>query len=217
MRQAIVLGATGLVGTALLHQLLEDNSYGTVKIFTRRSTNMRHPKIEEHIVNFDEPHTWKHLVTGDVLFSAFGTTLKKAGSKEAQYRIDYTYQYNTAKAAAENGVPTYILISAAGSSANSPVFYSKMKGELERDVKELTFEHIHILRPGLLSGSRPEPRAMEKVADVMLQAVSAIPGLHSLKPIKSYVLARAMRHAALDETTPLKIYNPKEIFKLANY
>lgn len=215
MKTAIILGATGMTGNALLHQLLEDNNYDVVKIFVRKHAGIRHPKLREHIVNFDVPESWKQDVTGDALFSAFGTTLKKAGSKEAQYKIDHTYQYNMAKTAADNGVPIYVLVSAAGSSEHSVFFYPKMKGELERDVKVLPFQHIHIMRPGLLSGNRAEKRVMETISDIVLQGVSAIPGLKALKPIKGYVLARAMRKAAADKSHKINSYSPKDIFALS--
>ena len=98
MKTALLIGATGLVGGALLDLLLNDNRFEKVKVFVRRSTGESHPKLEEYQVDFDTLLTWKEFLKGDVLFSALGTTLKKAGSKEAQYKIDYTYQYELAKA-----------------------------------------------------------------------------------------------------------------------
>jgi uncharacterized protein YbjT (DUF2867 family) len=105
---AIVIGATGLVGSQLVQLLLKDDRFSKIKILARRGTGITNSKLQEHIINFNHPEQWKHLVTGDVLFSALGTTLKTAGSKEAQYKIDHTYQFNVAKAAAENQVPDYV-------------------------------------------------------------------------------------------------------------
>jgi aspartate-semialdehyde dehydrogenase len=90
-KTALVIGATGLVGNELVHQLLADDRFGAVLVFVRRSMGISHSKLQEFIINFDEPQNWSHLVKGDVLFSALGTTLKKAGSKEAQYKIDHDY------------------------------------------------------------------------------------------------------------------------------
>ena len=137
---ALVIGATGLVGSELIDQLLNNEQFTRVKVFGRRPTGKSHPKLEEHVINFDQPEQWKGLVRGDILFSALGTTLKKAGSKGAQFKIDYKYQYYFARAAAENGVSNYVLVSAAGSSPTSRIFYSRMKGILEKDIKKLAFQ-----------------------------------------------------------------------------
>jgi uncharacterized protein YbjT (DUF2867 family) len=117
MKTALLIGATGLTGSHLLHLLLADLRFEHIIIFVRRSTGIVHPKLEEHIVRFGHPEEWKHLVKGDVLFSALGTTVKLAGSKEAQYKVDYTYQFQFAAAASANGVPSYVLISASGANA----------------------------------------------------------------------------------------------------
>ena len=103
-KTAIIIGATGLVGGALLDQLLDDPAYSSVVIFVRRSTEKQHPKLVEHVIDFAEPDSWKDLVKGDVLFSALGTTRKQAGSVAAQRIVDYDYQFQFAKIAAANGV-----------------------------------------------------------------------------------------------------------------
>lgn len=215
MKTAIVLGATGLVGKQLLKKLLVNYSFGRVKIFVRRSTGIKDVKLEEHIIDFDRPEEWKHLVTGDVLFSAFGTTLAKAGSKDAQYRIDYIYQYQIAEIAAENKVPTYVLISSAGASPSAMVFYSKMKGELERDIMRLPFERVHIIRPGLLAGDREEKRMGEVIGEKVLNVFALIPALKKYKPIKDVEVANAMIHAALKENKGIYRYTLQDVFDLA--
>lgn len=135
--RAIVIGSTGLVGKQLIEQLLEDARFDRVGSFVRRPSGRTHPKLDEHVVDFRAPDAWASQVTGDVLFSALGTTLKQAGSKEAQYEVDYTFQFRTAQAAAKNGVKEYVLVSSASASASSMVFYSRIKGELERDTQKL--------------------------------------------------------------------------------
>ena len=106
-----VIGATGLVGKQLVQQLLNDNRFETVRIFVRRDTGLKHPKLEQQIVDFAQSETWKEQLTGDVLFSALGTTLKQAGSKEKQYEIDFTFNLNFAQKAKENGIENYVLVS----------------------------------------------------------------------------------------------------------
>jgi uncharacterized protein YbjT (DUF2867 family) len=215
MKTAIVLGATGLVGKQLLKKLLINYAFDSVKIFVRRSAGVQHPKLKEYIIDFDKPDEWKHLVTGDVLFSAFGTTLATAGSKEAQYKIDYTYQHQMAAIAAANKVPVYVLVSAANSSPDSMIFYSRMKGELERDVALLPFRSVHILRPGLLAGKREQKRTGEELGFKVLSVLAKVPLFRKYKPIQDEEVARAMIHCAVKENTGVHKYGPLELFELA--
>jgi len=214
MKTALVIGATGLVGSQLVQLLLKDTRIEIVKIFVRRSPGITDKKLEEYIVNFDDDG-WRKLLTGDVLYSALGTTLKVAGSKEEQYKIDYTSQYQTAKHAADNGVATYVLVSAAGSDAHSPLFYSRMKGELERDVKKLPFETIHIVRPGMLAGVRQEVRTGEKLGIKIMSVIGRLPGLSKLKPIQGEEVARAMINASFRHVVGIHTYTLDEVHKLA--
>lgn len=214
-RTAIVIGATGLVGTQLIQLLLADERFSVVSILGRRSTGIQHPKLQEHIINFDHPEDWKHLVTGDVLFSALGTTLKQAGSKEAQYKIDHTYQYNVAKAAAENDIPVYVLVSAAMSSENSRIFYSRMKGELERDVKQLPFQYIHILQPGMLAGDRKENRTGEKIGTAVIKFLNTLGIAKKQKPVHASIVAQAMINVSFKINNRISTYALLEVFKQA--
>ena len=217
-KKAIIIGATGLVGSNLVEQLLESDNFSTVKVFTRRSLQIDHQKLEEHIVDFDKIEQWKNLLTGDVLFSAMGTTLKKAGSKDAQYKIDYTYQYEVAGAAANNGVKTYSLVSSAGANPKSSVFYSRIKGELDEAVRALPFKHIFIFKPSILAGERSENRAGERIGLVLAKIFTKIPGLRKYKPISGATVAKAMIRLAEDPENKPKyaIFTLNEIFDLAN-
>lgn len=121
-RTALVIGATGLVGNQLVEQLLANDQFSAVVIFVRRTTGLQHNKLREHIISFEQPESWDHLVKGDVLFSALGTTLKQAGSKETQFKVDFTYQYQFAEVAATNGIATYVLVSSAGANEKASFF-----------------------------------------------------------------------------------------------
>ncbi len=217
MKTAIVVGATGLIGSNLVQQLLKNKNFAAIKVFTRRSLEIDDPKLQVHLVNFDQLDQWKNELTGDILFSSMGTTIRKAGSKEVQYKIDYTYQYETALAAANNGVQTYCLVSSAGANPKSSVFYSKMKGKLDEAVKSLPFQHIFIFRPSILQGERNESRIGEKIGLILAKFFTKIPGLTKYKPIPGHTVAKAMiRLAEMAGQRPkIEILTLDEIFEFA--
>jgi len=213
-KTALVIGATGLVGSEVLHQLLADDGYSRVRVFHRRSTGIDHPKLEEHIVDFDTIDSWKQLISGDELYSALGTTIKKAGSQEKQYTVDYTYQFEVANAAAENGVKKYSLVSSAGADHRSKVFYSRLKGELDDDVKELPFEVITIMRPSILDGERNESRPTESIGKFFMQFLTKLPGLKKYRPIPGKTVAKAMINSLHKCPEGYHVFELDEIFLL---
>jgi len=193
--KALLIGATGATGSDLLQILLNDKEIKQVDIFVRRELNIKHEKLTTHVIDFDQPDQWKALVTGDVLFSCLGTTLKLAGSKEAQWKIDYDYQYQFAKYARENNVHSYVLVSAANASAKSFVFYSKMKGQLEEAVKALKFLKLIIFQPPLLLREKTD-RKVEVWAAGVINFFNNLGLLKSQKPVSTKVLATAMLKSA---------------------
>lgn len=210
-----VIGATGMVGRELVKQLLQEPDVNTVRIFVRQKSGFEHPKLEEHLIDFDKTDNWKHLITGDILYSTLGTTLKQAGSKTAQYKIDYTYQYNFAQAAAENGVPTFVLVSSAGANASSSIFYSKMKGELDEAVQKLSFSHCVILRPSILVGERENKRAAEEFANKIMKFISRFI-FRKYRPIEGKIVTRAMINTSIHQPKPgVLIAELDKIFGLA--
>jgi uncharacterized protein YbjT (DUF2867 family) len=214
-KTALVIGATGLVGNELVHQLLADDRFGAVLVFVRRSMGISHSKLQEFIINFDEPQSWSHQVKGDVLFSALGTTLKKAGSKEAQYKIDHDYQYNFAQAAAQNQVPVYVLVSSAMASVSSRIFYTRMKGELERDIQLLPFQAIHIMQPGMLQGNRKENRPGEKIGLSVIRLLNKIGIALKQKPVPAGIVAKAMINVSFKNDKRISVYALTQVFTAA--
>lgn len=212
---ALVIGATGLVGRQLVNQLLAAPDYNRVTVFVRRKMDIQHPKLVERIIDFDKPELWRAEVTGDVLFSALGTTLKQAGSKEAQYQIDYTYQYQFAAAAAQNGVATYVLVSSAGADVKSGVFYSRMKGELELAVRQLGFKSLYLLQPSLLTGARMNARIGEAIGYQALTFLNAIGLFRKYKPIPGATVATAMINAAARAAPGVHTVTLDRVFDLA--
>ncbi len=216
MKIANVIGATGLVGRNITQLLLADARYDKVRVFVRRPTGLTDPRLDERIVDFEQPDHWSQELTGDELYSALGTTIKQAGSQEAQYRIDYTYQWQAAEAAARNGVSRYLLVSASGANAESRIFYSRMKGELDRAVAQLSFGQILIFRPSLLVGEREKPRRAERFAEAALKAVDWLPGIRRYQAINGATVATAMIRAANQPVTKrMCIYALDEIAALA--
>jgi uncharacterized protein YbjT (DUF2867 family) len=208
---ALMIGATGLVGSQLLRQLLNDARFGKVVTFGRRKTEETHPKLEEQVVDFEAPESWASRVQGDVAFSSLGTTRKQAGGLAAQKKVDYDYQLEFAKAAAKNGVACYVLVSASSANPSSSIFYTRIKGELDRDVQQLGFERLRILRPSLLGG-RAQARVGEKLGGALLGAVNAFGIARRYREIPAEVVAKAMISAALDPEAGTRIYTLDELF-----
>lgn len=189
--KALVIGATGATGKDLVKQLLNDNEFDEVDIFVRKPVAVQNDKLKVHVVNFENPDEWKDKVKGDVAFSCLGTTLKDAGSKEAQRKVDFDYQYQFAKAAKENDVDDYILVSSYGADPTSKIFYSKMKGELEEAVKQLHFTKITIFKPGMLERKDSE-RTGEVLGSRIIKFANKLGLLESQKPLPTDILAKAM-------------------------
>jgi uncharacterized protein YbjT (DUF2867 family) len=211
---AILVGATGLVGAEIMSLLLADSKIERVVSLGRRKTETTHEKLEQHAVDLGDPASFREKVRGDFLFSALGTTLKKAGSKDAQRLVDVTYPLNVAKVAAEHGVKGYGLVSAVGADAGSMMFYNRIKGELESAVQALGFERVRIARPSVLTGDREESRGGEALAASALGALRFIPGLRKYRPISGRVVARALVSAVEDSTPGVQMLEPERLFEL---
>ena len=210
--KALVIGATGAVGKDLVQQLSEDSSVERIDIFVRREVKIPAVKVVAHVVDFDHPETWADQLQGDVLFSCLGTTIRAAGSQDAQWKVDYTYQYEAAKAAKANGVKTYVLVSSVGANAKSKVFYTKMKGALDEAVQELGFEGCFILRPPSLI-RKGSDRFGEKVGIVALKAFNAIGLMRSFTPMPTEAVAAAMIRLTKSGRQGVEIINSQDILK----
>ena len=208
--KAIVIGATGAVGKKLVRALLDDARYTEVAVFVRRAPGVTHSKLTAHVINFEQPDTWRALVTGDVLFSALGTSLKQAGSKEAQRRIDYDYQHMFAEAAHANGVPHLVLLSSLGADSRSSIFYLRLKGELDDAVQRLGFDTVHIVRPPSLI--RPEAKRLGETAVVkILQGLNAVGIAKNLAPMSVDTVARCMMEIGTENRGGVQIITGQNI------
>ena len=211
--KALVLGATGAIGKDLVSQLLQDEAFDRVDIFVRREVPASSDKLVVHVVDFDHPEQWAGELTGDVLFSTLGTTIRAAGSQPAQWKVDYTYQLQAAQSARKNGVPVYVLVSSVGADAKSMIFYSKMKGALDRDVQALGFEGCFILRPPSLI-RKGSDRLGEKIGVVALRAFNAIGLMRNFTPMPTEAVAAAMIRLAKSGRKGTGIFTSQEILSI---
>ena len=209
--KALIIGATGATGKDLVTQLLADDTYSEVHCFVRKPLALTHPKLHDHVVNFDTPEAWADLLHGDVAFSCLGTTLAVAGSKEAQWRVDYDYQYHFAQQCKANGVPTFVLVSAAMANAQSKVFYNRMKGQLEDAVKALDFPSLLIFQPSVLIRSNND-RGAENFSVKAIHFLNKIGIFKRYRPMPTNVLAQRMRREVATATEGVHTFTLDEIF-----
>jgi NADH dehydrogenase with nad len=209
--KALIIGATGATGKDLVTQLLADDTYSEVHCFVRKPLTLTHPKLHTHVVDFETPEAWADLLRGDVAFSCLGTTLAVAGSKEAQWRVDYDYQYNFAEHCCNNGVPTFVLVSAAGAKAQSKLFYNRMKGQLEDAVKELEFPCLLIFQPSVLIRSNSD-RSGENFTVKAFKFLNKLGILKRYRPMPTSVLAEKMRKEVAIAPKGVHTFTLDEIF-----
>ena len=209
--KALIIGATGATGKDLVTLLLNDNAYSEVHCFVRKPMSITHPKLYAHVVNFDTPEAWADLLHGDVAFSCLGTTLAVAGTKEAQWRVDYDYQYAFAQQCKANGVPTFVLISAAGATAQSKLFYNRMKGQLEDAVKALDFPSLLIFQPSVLIRSNND-RGAENFSVKAIHFLNKIGLFKRYRPMPTEVLAEKIRKEVAKVSQGIHTFTLDKIF-----
>ena len=218
MKTALIIGSTGLIGSELLNLLLDSNDYLKVITFVKRDTGIKHPKLTQHIINFDKPETYKDLVAGDDFFCTIGTTIKKAGSKEAFRKVDFEYPRQFAAFALQNKVKQFLTISSLGADAKSGNFYLKTKGEIQDFLKDCNFESVSVLQPSLLLGNRTEFRLGEKVGAFFMKTLSFLflGNLKKYKPIEGKTVAKALLKIAQRNNEGFKIYESDAIQEIGN-
>lgn len=212
-KTAILLGATGLLGSVLLNFLLEDETYEKVKIFVRRESKVKHEKLEEVIIkDFEELENYQDLITGDVLFSCLGTILKKAKTKKNYEKIEIKFPTLFAKIAQGNGCQYFVFVSVSKADINSPKLFKQTKAKLEQELQNLELQNLQILRPNFIMGNRNEVRAKEDIWRVLNAAFPMfIPA--SKKPIPVNTVAKFMQQVAFK--TGQGIYEARKIRKIA--
>jgi uncharacterized protein YbjT (DUF2867 family) len=215
-KKAIVIGATGLIGSDLVLKLLDHPNYASVLVIGRRAIPTRHQKLIQLVVDFDNIDSHFQEINGDEVFCCMGTT-KKQTPDEVEYRkIDYQYPLDVARIALANGAKQYHLVSSMGANINSSIFYSRTKGEVERELSQLPFESISIYRPSLLVGNRKQKRPSEKLMIGLMRFLNSllIGKLRKYRSIAIEKVANAMLNQAQLGIKGVHIYESNAIDKL---
>ena len=218
MKTALLIGSTGLIGSHLLQILLQSDNYDNVITFVRKDSRIKHPKLRQHIVDFDTPKTYQDFIKGDDFYCTIGTTIKTAGSEEAFRKVDYQYPKQFATIALENGVKQFLLVSSLSADENSSNFYLKTKGEIQSFLNKSNFESVSIAQPSLLLGDRQEFRFGEQVGAILMKTFSflLIGSLKKYKPIHGDTVAKALFALAQKNKTGFEIYESDKLQQLGN-
>jgi len=199
---ALIAGATGLVGGHCLRLLLDCGRYRKVIALTRQPLSLSHPKLDNRVVDFDDLLNQSGELKCDDVFCCLGTTIKQAGSRENFRKVDFDYCVDLAKLGIQGGARHFLLVSAIGASAKSPIFYSRVKGELEQAIEAQGFARYSVFQPSFLAGERKDTRRAEAIGiEWALKLSSLLVGpFADYSVIKAEELAAAMVSAALVDT-----------------
>ncbi|MFD3259680.1 oxidoreductase [Paenibacillus lentus] len=216
-KRALIVGGSGLVGHRLLHLLLEGQHYEAVVAIVRTPLQLEHPKLTELIIDFDELEQYEQYFNVDDVFCCLGTTIKKAKTQEAMYKIDVEYPLTIARLALQQGARHFLFISAMGANPDSRIFYSRIKGIAERELCQMPFESISILRPSLLLGDRQECRPAERWGGASFKALSFLftGPLRKYRAIEAETVAQSMYLIAKDDPKRIAIYSSQQIEQYA--
>jgi uncharacterized protein YbjT (DUF2867 family) len=209
---ALLVGATGLVGRECLRLLLADTGVGRIVVVTRRplSPDVRAPKLETHVVDFDHLEEHEALFQVDAIICALGTTIRQAGSRAHFRTVDYEYPLAFAKVGRRHGCAHFLVVSALGANPRSRVFYNRVKGELEEALRLVGYPRLTIVRPSLLLGPRAELRLGEEVAKRVTRWLGPLVP-RAFKPVEARVVATVLVRAAREKGTGVRVIESGEL------
>jgi uncharacterized protein YbjT (DUF2867 family) len=215
-KTAIILGATGLTGGILLQKLIEDESYTTIKLFSRKKIEGLPSKVQQFVGNILELKNFKKEFKANQVFCCIGTTAKKTPNKELYKRIDFGIPVTAAKLSKENNIPTFLVVSSIGANPKSSVFYSKTKGEMEQEVLQQNIPNTYILQPSIIGGNRKETRIAEKIGLTVFKLIQPlfIGNLKKYKITEAEHIAQTMINLA-NSTSKEQIITSEQIALLA--
>ena len=215
MKTALLFGASGLVGSHLLNQLIKDTNYSKIKLFVRSVTETIDPKVEIIKTDFNNLQNHKEDVKGDDCFFCIGTTKKNSSDKDEYRRVELDIPKEIAKIAKLNLVNSFIFVSAIYANPNSSGDYVRFKGLVEEELKRLNFPKLALMRPSFLMGDRKEKRVGEKIGIFVFKLLSPLllGPIKKMRPIHSETVAKAMIKAA-NENLEKNIFESNEIAEL---
>ena len=215
MKTALLFGASGLVGSHLLNQLIKDTNYSKIKLFVRSVTETIDPKVEIIKTDFNNLQNHKEDVKGDDCFFCIGTTKQNSSDKDEYRRVELDIPKEIAKIAKLNLVNSFIFVSAIYANPNSSGDYVRFKGLVEEELKRLNFPKLALMRPSFLMGDRKEKRVGEKIGIFVFKLLSPLllGPIKKMRPIHSETVAKAMIKAA-NENLEKNIFESNEIAEL---
>ena len=215
MKTALLFGASGLVGSHLLNQLIKDTNYSKIKLFVRSVTEIIDPKVEIIKIDFNNLQNHKKDFKGDDCFFCIGTTKKNSSDKDEYRRVELDIPKEIAKIAKLNLVNSFIFVSAIYANPNSSGDYVRFKGLVEEELKRLNFPKLALMRPSFLMGDRKEKRVGEKIGIFVFKLLSPLllGPFKKMRPIHSETVAKAMIIVA-NENLQKNIFESNEIAEL---
>lgn len=206
-KKVILLGATGLTGSILLQRLLDDERIEKVITFNRSALQRTHPKLTSIQTDLYQLEQQADAFYADVVFCCIGTTKAKTPDQNEYRKIDYGIPLAAAKLCKQNGIPRLIVISALGANPESPVFYNRLKGEMEKAVLAQKLPLTYILQPSLIAGNRQEIRTGEWVGKQVARLINPflIGGLRKYRSIHPEDIARAMLYLGFHDLPEQRI------------
>ena len=219
-KSALIVGATGLVGKQILQVLLQNNYYNQIILIGRRSVGIQDSRIKELIFEFKEFEKYKTEISANDYYCSVGTTMKKAGSKEAFMQVDYSIPLMLAEHAKQDSIfEQFLMVSSYGANTDSALFYNKVKGKTEDALRALNLKALLIFQPSLLLGDREEFRFFEEVAKRISSIFSFfIIGIRlRLWAINASDVAKAMFVIAKEKKVEgVQIFKPLQMIRTAN-
>ena len=218
MKTALLFGASGLVGSHVLSQLISNNNYSKIKLFVRSSIDISDPKIEIIETDFNNLENHREDIKGDDCFFCIGTTKQNSPDKNEYKRVERDIPVEIAEIAKANSVNSFVYVSSGFADSKNSGAYLRYKGEVEEELKKLNFRKLGIMRPSFLLGNRKEKRFGEKIGIFFFKLLSPLflGPLKKMKPIHSEKVAKAMIKVSNGDFKQ-HIFESNEIAEISNY